>query len=56
MLPRKIFEFYSPHRCNFKSLLYVKSDVKDGKFTDSSVTIFNYFYKNPDSVPRVHRD
>ena len=27
---------------NFKSSLYVKSEVKDGEFTDSSVTIFNF--------------
>ena len=27
---------------HFKSSLYVKSEVKDGEFTDSSVTIFNF--------------
>ena len=29
---------------DFKYSLYVKSEVKDGEFTDSSVTIFNFFY------------
>ena len=27
---------------DFKSSLYVKSEVKDGDFTDSSVTIFSF--------------
>ena len=27
---------------DFKSSLYVKSEVKDGEFTDSSVTIFSF--------------
>ena len=27
---------------DFKSSLYVKSEVKDGEFTESSVTIFNF--------------
>ena len=36
---------------DFKSSLYVKSEVKDGEFTDSSVTIFNFSFHSGSNFP-----
>ena len=36
---------------DFKSSLYVKSEVKDSEFTDSSVTIFNFSFHSGSNFP-----